>query len=70
MFAAEFTALTQRPLPAYSRLLMQAVMTFVIWDLRRRTRADLRRLTPHMLTDIGLDTNRAQSEADKPFWRA
>ena len=36
---------------------------------RRRERAMLARLEPHLLRDIGIDPNEATSEAAKPFWR-
>ena len=62
--------LHHRPLPPLSRVLVQATLTVVTWDLRRRTRKDLRGLTDHMLRDIGLDPFTAAHEAAKPFWRA
>lgn len=57
--------LTHHPLPPLSRVLMVVVQ----WDLRRRTRKDLRGMTDHMLRDIGLDPFTAALEAAKPFWR-
>jgi uncharacterized protein YjiS (DUF1127 family) len=43
-----------------------------LWRLRRRFRADLRRLSevgPHLIDDIGLDLKEAAEEIGKPFWR-
>lgn len=63
-------ALSNQPLPALSRVALSAVLTLVTWDLRRRTRRDLSKLSPHMLSDVGIDASHAQSEANKPFWRS
>jgi uncharacterized protein YjiS (DUF1127 family) len=62
--------LSLHPLPPLSRLLVAVTLIVVQWDLRRRTRKDLRRLPDFMLRDIGLDPSAALGEADKPFWRA
>lgn len=40
------------------------------WLHRRRTRAHLGALPPHLLRDIGLNEAAAEAEARKPFWRA
>lgn len=65
------TALSARqPLPPVSRLVLRFSLTLVAWELRLRTRASLRRLDAHMLRDIGLDPWAAETEAQKPFWRA
>jgi uncharacterized protein YjiS (DUF1127 family) len=40
------------------------------WNHRRRSRAHLGALPPHMLRDIGLHQAEAEAEAQKPFWRA
>jgi uncharacterized protein YjiS (DUF1127 family) len=36
---------------------------------RRRERAMLAHLDPHLLRDIGLPPETAKEEAEKPFWR-
>ncbi len=59
-------ALTHQPLSPLTRVLLVVVQ----WDLRRRTRKDLRALPDYMLRDIGLDPFHAAQEAAKPFWRA
>ena len=69
MSLSETIALSRRPLPPVSRLLVSATLALVTWDLRRRTRKDLRDLSGHMLQDIGLDPVEARLEAAKPFWR-
>jgi len=39
------------------------------WNHRRRSRAHLSALPPHLLRDIGLHQAEAEVEARKPFWR-
>ena len=63
-------ALSTHPLPPISRVLLRLTLVAVTWDMRRRTRLTLRHLDDHMLTDIGLDTLAASTEAAKPFWQA
>ena len=63
-------ALSTHPLPPFSRLLLRVTLLAVTWEMRRRTRKNLRVLSDHMLVDIGLDPFMALAEADKPFWRA
>ncbi|MFZ5751314.1 MAG: DUF1127 domain-containing protein [Pseudomonadota bacterium] len=40
-----------------------------VWLGRHRSRSALARLDAHLLRDIGLEPERAQSEAALPFWR-
>lgn len=40
-----------------------------VWLGRHRSRAALARLDAHLLRDIGLEPERAQTEAALPFWR-
>lgn len=70
MTSASAYALTTHPLPPLSRLLLRLTLVAVTWEMRRRTRKDLRSLPDHMLIDIGLDPWVAATEARKPFWRA
>ena len=67
-------ALSTHPLPplsrVLSRVLLRVTLLAVSWDMRWRTRKDLRGLSDHMLHDIGLDPMVAATEAAKPFWRA
>lgn len=70
MSAAALTTLSRHPLPAFSRGLVALTVTLVTWQLRQRTRANLRALPDHMLRDIGLDPLTAELEGAKPFWRA
>ncbi len=63
-------ALTTHPLPPLSRVMLRATLIAVTWEMRRKTRHDLRKLSDHMLADIGLDPHAAGQEAAKPFWRA
>ena len=63
-------ALSTHPLPPLSRMLLRVTLLAVAWEMRRRTRKDLRALSAHMLADIGLDPAVARAEAAKPFWRA
>ena len=62
--------LADRPLPPLSRLLITLAVTVANWELRHKTRKSLGHLSPHLLTDIGLDPAEARVEAVKPFWNA
>jgi uncharacterized protein YjiS (DUF1127 family) len=44
--------------------------TVTLWQERRRSRAELVRLSAYQLRDIGLVPGDAYVEAAKPFWRA
>jgi uncharacterized protein YjiS (DUF1127 family) len=67
---SQLDQLASHPLPAFSRVLVAATLTVVTWQLRYRTRSNLRALPDHMLHDIGLTPMDATFEAEKPFWRA
>jgi uncharacterized protein YjiS (DUF1127 family) len=57
------------PMPLLSRLLLRAAVTVAVWDMRRRTRAGLAALDPHLLKDIGVDALTAADETGKAFWQ-
>ena len=40
------------------------------WVARRKDRVVLRTLPDHLLRDIGLTSDEARIEGEKPFWRA
>ena len=42
---------------------------FSEWAARSQGRKDLARLSPRMLSDIGLEPFQAQAEINKPFWK-
>lgn len=56
-------------LPPLSRLLVVLALAVARWEDRRRTRSALARLDDHLLRDIGLPMDHAQTECAKPFWR-
>jgi uncharacterized protein YjiS (DUF1127 family) len=51
-----------RPFLSIGKLLMA-------WQVRQATRADLARLDPHLLDDIGLAARTRDAECDKAFWQ-
>ncbi len=69
MTQATANALSTHPLPPFSRALLRVTLLVVSWEMRRRTRKDLRGLSDHMLYDIGIDPMTASIETAKPFWR-
>ena len=56
-------------LPPLSRLLVSVALMLAAWDQRRISRNALTRLDDHILRDIGLTPDQAQTECAKPFWR-
>ena len=56
-------------LGASTSLVQRLRTTFAEAAARRRDRCLLARLDDHLLRDIGLSPDDAQSEAAKPFWR-
>ena len=56
-------------LGATTGLVQRLRTTFAEAAARRRHRRTLARLDAHLLRDIGLSPDDAQSEAAKPFWR-
>jgi len=65
------TALTaHRPLPPFARIAFNVTLVILAWEERRVGRRNLGKLDPHLLQDIGLSMQDAETEATKPFWRA
>lgn len=60
--------LANRPLTPFSTVALRAVVTFVKWEERRRTRKALAQLDTHLLKDVGLTQETAHKEARLPFW--
>ncbi|SNR70605.1 DUF1127 domain-containing protein [Puniceibacterium sediminis] len=54
------------PLPAFA---LFAAVVLTKWSSRHRTRKALARLEPHLLKDIGLDSQTARHEASRMFWQ-
>tara|TARA_B100000676_G_C18016927_1_gene810200 strand:+ start:252 stop:473 length:222 start_codon:yes stop_codon:yes gene_type:complete len=53
-----------------SAILYQAICTALLWAERVWQRRHLARLDARLLDDIGLTATEAETEIDKPFWRA
>jgi uncharacterized protein YjiS (DUF1127 family) len=71
--AFDHPALSARTLAALSpvpAVLMAVAVTLATWELRARTRADLRAMDPARYPDLGLSTAEVLHEVAKPFWRA
>lgn len=70
----ETAALTVTPVAGFwGRLLMQVAAagdTVAEWRRRRRSRQELRALSPYEVRDFCLDPMSAEHETTKPFWRA
>lgn len=56
------------PLPPFSRFVMDLALTLARWEMNLRTRKALEKLDAAQLRDIGLTTDQARTEWDKPFW--
>jgi uncharacterized protein YjiS (DUF1127 family) len=44
-------------------------LTVMKWEVRHRTRKSLRALNRHELNDIGIEHERALTEANRWFWQ-
>ncbi len=69
MSLTEALALSSRPLPPLSRIVVSLALRVTAWEMRYRTRRQLTGLPDHLLRDIGLDAAQASAEIEKPFWR-
>ena len=67
---AQIAVLNSRSqLPFMAGLAVRFAVAVTTWDIRRRTRKQLRDLPPYLLKDIGLERHAAIAEASKPFWQ-
>ena len=57
-------------LGATTSMVQRVYTTLILAAARRRDRRLLAQLDDHLLRDIGLSPEDAQSEAAKPFWRS
>ena len=60
------------PAPTFvvSRGMIAVAVKMDTWATRRSTRKALRNMPEHILFDVGLTREQAQTEAAKYFWRA
>jgi len=58
-----------RALPVVSRWAVKMAYLTLVWTRRSRTRAQLHRLSPSELEDIGITADQAHEEQMKWFWR-
>ena len=56
------------PLPLLARIAMQFAVIVTTWDMKRRTRRQLRTLDDRLLRDVGIERDAALTEARRPFW--
>ena len=64
------TRIDTLPLPRLENPAARLLVALSTALTRRRERALLARLDPHLLRDIGLDADQAARECAKPFWQA
>jgi uncharacterized protein YjiS (DUF1127 family) len=57
------------PLGRRGNVLARLVNAVRMAAVRRRERHQLAALDPHLLRDIGLDSQTAETECAKPFWK-
>lgn len=57
------------PLGRRGNVLARLVNAVRVAAVRRRERLQLAALDPHLLRDIGLDSQTAEIECSKPFWK-
>ncbi len=56
-------------LPAMSKLAFTIALTVLTWEVRHRTRKQLRSISDEQLADIGIDRAQAVAEASRWFWQ-
>lgn len=67
IIATELSA--HKRIPMASSLALEFARLMAQWSHRLRSRRELASLEPRLLRDIGLTTEAALKEAEKPFWR-
>jgi len=60
---------SRMPQSAWAEVVITVANTLLIWDLRRRTRAALKKLSDDQLNDIGLSHDAAFTESRRKFWQ-
>ena len=60
---------SRHPQSPLALVVITAANTLLTWDLRRRTRKQLKNLTDTELQDIGLTRDEAYTEARRLFWQ-
>ncbi len=60
---------THASLTAVAEFALFVAVTVTQWSERRHMRAALRQLPDHILRDIGVSKEKAETEGDKPFWQ-
>lgn len=61
--------LSQPGLPFAANLAVKFAVCVTKWSIRTRTRRALRQLEPWQLTDVGLTSEQASTEASRAFWQ-
>lgn len=61
--------LSQPGLPFTAKLAVKFAVCVTKWSIRHRTRHALRQLEPWQLTDVGLTSEQATTEASRTFWQ-
>lgn len=65
-------SLSPRPMTRQTGLwqtINEIVAWIAVWKHRAKSRAELAKLPPERLRDIGVTLDEAATEASKPFWR-
>lgn len=70
MMAVQHKAASEGFKPALQARAAGWLAVLATWRRRRHARAELARMSRHLLKDIGLEPAEAWAEMAKPFWRA
>ncbi len=62
--------LSQPGLPFAAKLAVTFAVCVTKWSIRHRTRRALVQLEPWQLSDVGLTSEQASTEASRAFWQA